>query len=169
QEQCQRGKCAKQNHRKTLRRHRLSSDLLHGLYGVYRLILPGTGDSVFDRWHDCSDWKGRADHNCRSGKAFRSRDPLIWNLIERIVRLSLSVRLFVAQAPMSHVADDTDNATRTPRRSPTKCYGLAKRILSQEISAGENVVDCSDARSEEHTSELQSRGHLVCRLLLEKK
>src|SRR5439155_14298421 len=26
----------------------------------------------------------------------------------------------------------------------------------------------SDARSEEHTSELQSRGHLVCRLLLEK-
>src|SRR5437660_5765651 len=26
-----------------------------------------------------------------------------------------------------------------------------------------------DDRSEEHTSELQSRGHLVCRLLLEKK
>src|SRR5215510_8196201 len=26
-----------------------------------------------------------------------------------------------------------------------------------------------DGRSEEHTSELQSRGHLVCRLLLEKK
>src|SRR5690625_6397313 len=26
-----------------------------------------------------------------------------------------------------------------------------------------------DCRSEEHTSELQSRGHLVCRLLLEKK
>src|SRR5690625_6818429 len=31
-------------------------------------------------------------------------------------------------------------------------------------SAAEN-----QARSEEHTSELQSRGHLVCRLLLEKK
>src|SRR5437660_8288516 len=27
----------------------------------------------------------------------------------------------------------------------------------------------SQLRSEEHTSELQSRGHLVCRLLLEKK
>src|SRR5207253_11175357 len=27
----------------------------------------------------------------------------------------------------------------------------------------------SPTRSEEHTSELQSRGHLVCRLLLEKK
>src|SRR5437660_3609401 len=28
---------------------------------------------------------------------------------------------------------------------------------------------CLLIRSEEHTSELQSRGHLVCRLLLEKK
>src|SRR5207253_7390267 len=28
--------------------------------------------------------------------------------------------------------------------------------------------DVSQRRSEEHTSELQSRGHLVCRLLLEK-
>src|SRR6266508_6630374 len=27
----------------------------------------------------------------------------------------------------------------------------------------------SSTRSEEHTSELQSRGHLVCRLLIEKK
>src|SRR5690625_5584199 len=30
-------------------------------------------------------------------------------------------------------------------------------------------LDQAPARSEEHTSELQSRGHLVCRLLLEKK
>src|SRR5690625_6657041 len=30
-------------------------------------------------------------------------------------------------------------------------------------------IDGIDERSEEHTSELQSRGHLVCRLLLEKK
>src|SRR5439155_25494886 len=31
------------------------------------------------------------------------------------------------------------------------------------------LVENRDFRSEEHTSELQSRGHLVCRLLLEKK
>src|SRR5205809_5806684 len=30
-------------------------------------------------------------------------------------------------------------------------------------------VSCDRGRSEEHTSELQSRLHLVCRLLLEKK
>src|SRR5207253_5820057 len=31
------------------------------------------------------------------------------------------------------------------------------------------VLIDNEQRSEEHTSELQSRGHLVCRLLLEKK
>src|SRR3712207_7175917 len=34
---------------------------------------------------------------------------------------------------------------------------------------GGTAVACSDSRSEEHTSELQSRQYLVCRLLLEKK
>src|SRR2546427_8423116 len=31
------------------------------------------------------------------------------------------------------------------------------------------IVSCAGARSEEHTSELQSQSNLVCRLLLEKK
>src|SRR5439155_20821480 len=35
------------------------------------------------------------------------------------------------------------------------------------VHAGCANAEC-DIRSEEHTSELQSRGHLVCRLLLEK-
>src|SRR5207253_7664064 len=41
---------------------------------------------------------------------------------------------------------------------------LLRQVL-HDPRAGMNVV----GRSEEHTSELQSRGHLVCRLLLEKK
>src|SRR5690625_1253532 len=41
--------------------------------------------------------------------------------------------------------------------------------LSTAIRNHERVVIYGDYRSEEHTSELQSRGHLVCRLLLEKK
>src|SRR5690625_6875079 len=36
-------------------------------------------------------------------------------------------------------------------------------VRRARAAAGEEI------RSEEHTSELQSRGHLVCRLLLEKK
>src|SRR5207253_5309985 len=39
---------------------------------------------------------------------------------------------------------------------------------AQEALSGP-VPDRKSGRSEEHTSELQSRGHLVCRLLLEKK
>src|SRR5439155_8960123 len=39
------------------------------------------------------------------------------------------------------------------------------RLLIAEPSSNASLV----SRSEEHTSELQSRGHLVCRLLLEKK
>src|SRR5690625_6439303 len=35
------------------------------------------------------------------------------------------------------------------------------------VQAAKDTLD--SRRSEEHTSELQSRGHLVCRLLLEKK
>src|SRR5690625_5403405 len=37
------------------------------------------------------------------------------------------------------------------------------------VSCIEVLVPLCMKRSEEHTSELQSRGHLVCRLLLEKK
>src|SRR5690625_6422133 len=33
----------------------------------------------------------------------------------------------------------------------------------------DEIIAINGVRSEEHTSELQSRGHLVCRLLLEKK
>src|SRR5690625_960799 len=40
--------------------------------------------------------------------------------------------------------------------------------LDGEIQ-GDQVTGLEHARSEEHTSELQSRGHLVCRLLLAKK
>src|SRR5439155_25255220 len=36
----------------------------------------------------------------------------------------------------------------------------------RDLTPGGRILD---GRSEEHTSELQSRGHLVCRLLLEKK
>src|SRR5437870_11414792 len=43
----------------------------------------------------------------------------------------------------------------------------AKRAASR--SAWARASAAWRARSEEHTSELQSRGHLVCRLLLEKK
>src|SRR5690554_7069860 len=45
-----------------------------------------------------------------------------------------------------------------------KTQALVARIADIQVT-----VTNSETRSEEHTSELQSRPHLVCRLLLEKK
>src|SRR3712207_7090446 len=46
---------------------------------------------------------------------------------------------------------------------------LARDVLAARRAHGVQLVDEDDRRSEEHTSELQSRQYLVCRLLLEKK
>src|SRR5690625_5687661 len=46
---------------------------------------------------------------------------------------------------------------------------LAGWLALAMTSALDNFQIILQIRSEEHTSELQSRGHLVCRLLLEKK
>src|SRR5690625_5974117 len=51
---------------------------------------------------------------------------------------------------------------------------ISGRIVQRHANIGESTQDQTlfsivNLRSEEHTSELQSRGHLVCRLLLEKK
>src|SRR5437870_6065761 len=43
----------------------------------------------------------------------------------------------------------------------------ASQYVARASSQERSILD--GERSEEHTSELQSRGHLVCRLLLEKK
>src|SRR5207253_10987771 len=47
-----------------------------------------------------------------------------------------------------------------------------RSFISQPITSSasyQSMLRYDALRSEEHTSELQSRGHLVCRLLLEKK
>src|SRR5690625_5475094 len=51
----------------------------------------------------------------------------------------------------------------SPRVPSTEEVAHLVRLADEQIGSG------TLWRSEEHTSELQSRGHLVCRLLLEKK
>src|SRR5437660_5814916 len=49
-------------------------------------------------------------------------------------------------------------------------HALPALVISLAVSRADLVkLPVQAIRSEEHTSELQSRGHLVCRLLLEKK
>src|SRR3712207_6977286 len=70
-----------------------------------------------------------------------------------------------------HQAGDVE-AALLERGDDPLVVGVADRL---HLGAGllERVLDLAeqvaDARSEEHTSELQSRQYLVCRLLLEKK
>src|SRR2546430_13411487 len=53
------------------------------------------------------------------------------------------------------------------RTSPIVCWRKTVRTNSFWVSS--EGVQAIAARSEEHTSELQSQSNLVCRLLLEKK
>src|SRR5690625_6144273 len=68
--------------------------------------------------------------------------------------------------------------TRRPPRSTLFPYTTLFRSHDFSLSSADDGLAALSAwrgyprvqqRSEEHTSELQSRGHLVCRLLLEKK
>src|SRR5258708_22293831 len=70
------------------------------------------------------------------------------------------------------------DAERDERRAQTRALGHVHEVAVQEDRESDPDRDAvhrrderlvERARSEEHTSELQSPDHLVCRLLLEKK
>src|SRR3712207_8974405 len=62
-----------------------------------------------------------------------------------------------------------------PAHRTGNCSGCELVVVGEAVlvcllqPSGESRVPALDPRSEEHTSELQSRQYLVCRLLLEKK
>src|SRR5690625_6307208 len=84
-------------------------------------------------------------------------------------------------AEASHkIAALPSKSAQDPARSPTFAprTSASRKPLSDQAMGDICASVCSTGgitkvgimiRSEEHTSELQSRGHLVCRLLLEKK
>src|SRR5690606_40792442 len=71
------------------------------------------------------------------------------------------------------VVDDLAHLLRTDRDPPLVRRGVppAGLALAQFVPDAQRlqISEQSEPRSEEHTSELQSRENLVCRLLLEKK
>src|SRR5690625_1022083 len=79
-----------------------------------------------------------------------------WALAAIMVSSPTRVSWWARPAPASSPCEITVNATRLATTSRLPVVTRAGRAPTRE-------------RSEEHTSELQSRGHLVCRLLLEKK
>src|SRR5690625_2007574 len=74
-------------------------------------------------------------------------------------------------APVGHLGPDGTTevtATEAGDRTVTLVDPLDESEVDR-ISQIDLNQEMQRSRSEEHTSELQSRGHLVCRLLLEKK
>src|SRR3712207_7581299 len=54
----------------------------------------------------------------------------------------------------------------------TKVYENSRNVVAKFVNCDtkyNSIIFVKNTRSEEHTSELQSRQYLVCRLLLEKK
>src|SRR2546422_11778651 len=98
---------------------------------------------------------GRFHSGERLGRALGLSRAGVWNLIRRIEALGL--RVFKVRGRGYRLAEALDLF---------ELDGLAARL--KKVSP-ELCVEVLDERSEEHTSELQSRLHLVCRLLLEKK
>src|SRR5439155_25402408 len=72
--------------------------------------------------------------------------------------------------PTRRSSDLCGSAPASVGPEPFEAVGTGARPAGARRLAGRAPVPtASKGRSEEHTSELQSRGHLVCRLLLEKK
>src|SRR3712207_8854451 len=73
--------------------------------------------------------------------------------------------------PKAH--DPSRRLYRTRAARPSRTLGRRRLLAEQFGAAVHDVVGdhipAAAGRSEEHTSELQSRQYLVCRLLLEKK
>src|SRR5207244_11636854 len=92
--------------------------------------------------------------------------------------LSLHDALRISAAPPARAAkrgrlamQSFEAVVELPRDTPRGA--LVLRGATAITMRGDEVIDDADVlivdRSEEHTSELQSPDHLVCRLLLEKK
>src|SRR3712207_8120784 len=78
--------------------------------------------------------------------------------------------LFRSAAPLQQLADAGKTVTVLRAVPTTGGVHLGPQFLNLESSAPDCIARVGEVhRSEEHTSELQSRQYLVCRLLLEKK
>src|SRR2546422_4360285 len=93
------------------------------------------------------------------------RSPNAWRTTSPAARTQPTLRTETCSSPCT-VPDTTDHsAPSTCRKKSANCATSSGKATAPRW---EKTTPCT-TRSEEHTSELQSRLHLVCRLLLEKK
>src|SRR5690606_41438793 len=103
--------------------------------------------------------------------SFSSFQPrLFFSLLRRPPSSTLFpyTTLFRSRPRSSAASSATMPRASRPRRSPS--HSTRRASLLPLVGTGVSAQStATQSRSEEHTSELQSRENLVCRLLLEKK
>src|SRR5206468_9109626 len=107
--------------------------------------------SIFNRWlhHDART------RRIRSFPTRRSSD---------LRRKSRKIRI----GPVE-VGGDAPIRVQSMTTTKTADVNATLQQIASLVAAGVDIVRVAVPRSEEHTSELQSRSDIVCRLLLEKK
>src|SRR5690625_5844378 len=83
-------------------------------------------------------------------------------------------RMYSCASTLSPVSSEVPAATSAPAELDelfiqSRNAARSRRAATSKSASRWWLKRTRPLRSEEHTSELQSRGHLVCRLLLEKK
>src|SRR5687768_16126255 len=108
-------------------------------------------------------------------------DPQLWKQVDALFEAALEQppekrKSFVGEASKGNaiiyeeVLSLLDAQARAAEFMEGSAMSVAAGALAQELTTIATLVGKEvGTRSEEHTSELQSRLHLVCRLLLEKK
>src|SRR3712207_8507174 len=84
----------------------------------------------------------------------------------KLVHLPVHIQTIGQYETSNH---DRSDVGHRKRNSQTPASGGMESGNSRKKARGFGGVAAHGSRSEEHTSELQSRQYLVCRLLLEKK
>src|SRR2546430_9218251 len=95
---------------------------------------------------------------------------------QRLEEIQANVERLYLYTVRSERLPDVGTAERLRERINRAIVLIHNTLVSQIDQTNNNLTECQNevkrlntARSEEHTSELQSQSNLVCRLLLEKK
>src|SRR5690625_1823848 len=133
------------------------------------------------KWHNIQHRKGAQD--AKRGKIFMRHAKFIYTAAKEgggDPDMNAALRSAIEKAKSDNMPND--NIERAIKKATGTLDGANFEEITYEgygpggtavivdvLTDNRNRTAAEVRRSEEHTSELQSRGHLVCRLLLEKK
>src|SRR5690554_6522360 len=124
-----------------------------------------------DRIYGKGEWIGYEYSVIDTGGYVKGSDDVFESEIRKQVEIAIeeaSVIVFVVDVT-TDATDLDDKVAKLLRSSNKKIFIAANKVDSTARVGLSSEFWSFGLRSEEHTSELQSRPHLVCRLLLEKK